>query len=243
MKIHESKSKIRKPVNDLNLIWDDIVSLTTFTFIWIKWWASKYSGTSAASCCLAVKLIFGCLAKLTLNLPVSQDRIYWTDRDRAAVFMANRLTGQDIHVLAENLNDPHDIVVFHRLRQPQGVWERMCVGICEHAYMSVQVTSHPSLLALWRCEHDEVCECGCSGLWNFVCSPVFSYRTIQICIELKWALHLHPDSSAWLFISTFLCVTSHIHLCATASFYPHLPVHISFLCIFQYFTESLSASL
>uniref|UniRef100_A0A3Q1I9I5 EGF-like domain-containing protein n=1 Tax=Anabas testudineus TaxID=64144 RepID=A0A3Q1I9I5_ANATE len=53
-------------------------------------------------------------------LAVFEDRIYWTDRDRAAVFMANRLTGQEIHTLAENLNDPHDIVVFHQLRQPQG---------------------------------------------------------------------------------------------------------------------------
>ncbi|MEQ2262775.1 hypothetical protein XENORESO_020779, partial [Xenotaenia resolanae] len=48
------------------------------------------------------------------------DRIYWTDRDKAAVFMANRLTGQDIQALAENLNDPHDVVVFHQLRQPPG---------------------------------------------------------------------------------------------------------------------------
>ncbi|XP_037314639.2 low-density lipoprotein receptor-related protein 8-like isoform X3 [Pungitius pungitius] len=53
-------------------------------------------------------------------LAVFEDRIYWTDRDRSSVFMANRLTGQDIHSLAENLNDPHDIVVFHQLRQPQG---------------------------------------------------------------------------------------------------------------------------
>ncbi|XP_061652239.1 low-density lipoprotein receptor-related protein 8-like isoform X2 [Phyllopteryx taeniolatus] len=52
-------------------------------------------------------------------LAVFEDRIYWTDRDKASVFMANRLTGQDIHTLAENLNDPHDIVVFHQLRQPQ----------------------------------------------------------------------------------------------------------------------------
>lgn len=59
--------------------------------------------------------------KMTMILPVFQDRIYWTDRDRAAVFMANRLTGQDIQTLAENLNDPHDIVVFHQLRQPPGV--------------------------------------------------------------------------------------------------------------------------
>ncbi|XP_036940807.1 low-density lipoprotein receptor-related protein 8-like isoform X4 [Acanthopagrus latus] len=53
-------------------------------------------------------------------LAVFEDRIYWTDRDRAAVFMANRLSGQDIHTLAENLNDPHDLVVFHQLRQPPG---------------------------------------------------------------------------------------------------------------------------
>ncbi|XP_019734684.1 low-density lipoprotein receptor-related protein 8-like [Hippocampus comes] len=53
-------------------------------------------------------------------LAVFEDRIYWTDRDKASVFMANRLTGQDIHTLADNLNDPHDIVVFHQLRQLQG---------------------------------------------------------------------------------------------------------------------------
>ena len=65
--------------------------------------------------------------------PVFQDRIYWTDRDRAAVFMANRLSGQDVHTLAENLNDPHDLVVFHQLRQPPGVctvWARECVCVC-----------------------------------------------------------------------------------------------------------------
>lgn len=57
---------------------------------------------------------------LSVTLLLLQDRIYWTDRDRAAVFMANRLSGQDIQTLAENLNDPHDLVVFHQLRQPQG---------------------------------------------------------------------------------------------------------------------------
>uniref|UniRef100_A0AAQ5Y305 EGF-like domain-containing protein n=1 Tax=Amphiprion ocellaris TaxID=80972 RepID=A0AAQ5Y305_AMPOC len=80
-------------------------------------------------------------------LAVFEDRIYWTDRDRAAVFMANRLTGQDIHALAENLNDPHDIVVFHQLRQPQGPDScnlgSVANGGCEYLCLKApQITEH-----------------------------------------------------------------------------------------------------
>lgn len=49
-----------------------------------------------------------------------QDRVYWTDREKEAVYSANRLTGQEVTSLAERLKDPHDIVVFHELSQPQG---------------------------------------------------------------------------------------------------------------------------
>uniref|UniRef100_A0AAQ4QGJ0 EGF-like domain-containing protein n=1 Tax=Gasterosteus aculeatus aculeatus TaxID=481459 RepID=A0AAQ4QGJ0_GASAC len=80
-------------------------------------------------------------------LAVFEDRIYWTDRDRSAVFMANRLTGQDIHTLAENLNDPHDIVVFHQLRQPQGPDScnlgSVANGGCEYLCLKApQITEH-----------------------------------------------------------------------------------------------------
>uniref|UniRef100_A0A3P8VTU1 LDL receptor related protein 8 n=1 Tax=Cynoglossus semilaevis TaxID=244447 RepID=A0A3P8VTU1_CYNSE len=80
-------------------------------------------------------------------LAVFEDRIYWTDRDRAAVFVANRLTGQEVHMLAENLNDPHDIVVFHQLRQPRGQDScnlgSVANGGCEYLCLKApQITEH-----------------------------------------------------------------------------------------------------
>ncbi|KAJ8011199.1 hypothetical protein DPEC_G00055690 [Dallia pectoralis] len=54
------------------------------------------------------------------SVAVFEDRIYWSDREREAVYSANRLTGRDVIMLAEHLNDPLSIVVIHPLRQPQG---------------------------------------------------------------------------------------------------------------------------
>lgn len=49
-----------------------------------------------------------------------QDRIYWTDLEDEAIYSANRLTGHDVAKVAEHLNNPLDLVVFHEQRQPKG---------------------------------------------------------------------------------------------------------------------------
>lgn len=57
---------------------------------------------------------------LTVSHVPLQDRVYWTDLEDEAIYSANRHTGHDVATLAQHLNNPLDVVVFHELRQPKG---------------------------------------------------------------------------------------------------------------------------
>lgn len=46
--------------------------------------------------------------------------MFWTDGENEAIYGANKFTGSDVTVLASNLNEPQDIIVYHELIQLSG---------------------------------------------------------------------------------------------------------------------------
>ncbi|KAM9357669.1 low-density lipoprotein receptor-related protein 8 [Symphorus nematophorus] len=80
-------------------------------------------------------------------LTVFEDRVYWTDLEDEAIYSANRLTGHDVAKVAEHLNNPLDLVVFHEQKQPKAPdtcnMGSLPNGGCEYLCLKApQITDH-----------------------------------------------------------------------------------------------------
>ncbi|XP_012696137.1 very low-density lipoprotein receptor isoform X1 [Clupea harengus] len=79
-------------------------------------------------------------------LTVFEDRVFWTDGENEAIYGANKFTGSDVTVLASNLNEPQDIIVYHELIQLSGTdWcnEKQENGGCSYMCLPApQINKH-----------------------------------------------------------------------------------------------------
>nr|BDQ29913.1 very low density lipoprotein receptor c3 [Scyliorhinus torazame] len=55
-----------------------------------------------------------------LAVSMFEDHIFWIDAENDIIYSANKFTGANVVTLASNLDEPHDLIAYHKLLQPSG---------------------------------------------------------------------------------------------------------------------------
>ncbi|XP_072447619.1 uncharacterized protein [Chiloscyllium punctatum] len=124
-----------------------------------------------------------------LGIAIFEDNVFWVDGEQKALYGTNKFTGSDIRLLAANLTEPSDVIVYHRLTQPAGKnWcENLKTRSCDYMCLPApQVNSYSSRYTCvcptgtklqkdgWHC--GIVATCGAS---DFMCNN-------RQCIPSRW---------------------------------------------------------
>ena len=147
-----------------------------------------------------------------------QDWLYWTDEITKSVYKINHAVRADqsdiVYEVMHNLSSPHDVDVYHSLKQPQG-------NACWHPSSSRQYLSCDACLEVNR-ENNQNCSVLCcvrklctmirtqmwavlTVLWigfyhtgpisvhRFICVYLCVFVSYCICVLVLWAWWSGPD--------------------------------------------------